>query len=685
MKARALLAAFALLALAALPARALQPVVLQLNWKHQFQFAGYYAAIEQGYYRDAGFEVTLREAEANQDPVDEVVQGRAGFGVAASELVVRRIQGQPVVALAAILQHSPLVLLAHKADGIDLVQELIGKRVMVRANEAELFAYLAREQVARSSLTMLPHSFDTADLLANRVDAMSGYSTDEPFLLRQAGLAFVEFTPRASGIDFYGDTLFTTDEQARRDPAAVAAFREASLKGWRYAMEHPAQIADLILAKYSRRHSREHLLFEAGEMARLMQPDLVEIGHMLPGRWRHIADTYAELGMVPKDAPLDGFLFQPEAAPASAPSWVLPAFGAGGLLLLIAVAIAVRFIQVSRQLEHEATERQNASQRLRATQRDMMALIDATPGAAMLVDLSGHILAINLAGATRFRGSKAEVVGRNIFELSTPAAAENRRRALAKAVAERRLVVLEDRRANRDLKNTIVPVEDEDGQVRRVAVFSEDVTEKKRGEEESRLAYSKLQAQLEEIRHLQSALQEQATRDGLTGLYNRRYLDETLEREVARAHREGYPLSLVMLDVDHFKAINDTYGHRAGDEMLRLLARLLQGDVRHEDVPCRYGGEEFLVLLPKMSAAAAHDKAERWREALARSSLTCDGQILRVTASIGVASYPDHGVTPDELTREADAALYRAKRAGRDRVAMARGRSAARAAAPERG
>ncbi|HTY99399.1 MAG TPA: diguanylate cyclase [Rhodocyclaceae bacterium] len=679
---RRLLLALALLA--ALPAWALQPVTLQLNWKHQFQFAGYYAAIEKGYYREAGFDVSLREAQVSEDPVDAVLQGRAAFGVAASELVVRRIQGAPVVALAAILQHSPLVLLAHKADGIDLVQELSGKRVMVRANEAELFAYLAREQLPLSALTMLPHTFDTADLIQNRVEAMSGYSTDEPFLLRQAGFAYAEFTPRSSGIDFYGDTLFTSEEEIRRSPEAAAAFRDASLKGWRYAMDHPAEIADLILAKYGKRHSREHLLFEAAEMTRLMQPELVEIGHMARGRWRHIADTYAELGMVPKDASLEGFLFLRDTPAATVPLWVLPGFVAGSLLLLIAIAVAVRFIQVSRQLEHEARERQNASVRLRATQRDMMALIDATPGAAMLIDLEGRILAINLAGATRFRGSKAEITGRNIFELSTPALGDNRRRTVAMAAAEKRLMVLEDRRANRDLRNTIVPVEDEDGQVRRVAVFSEDVTEKRRAEEDSRLAYAKLQAQLEEIRQLQSALQDQATRDALTGLYNRRYLDETLERELARAHRERAPLSLVMIDLDHFKEINDTYGHRAGDEMLRMMARLLQADVRHEDVPCRYGGEEFLILLPKMTAAAAHDKAERWRDALARMSLPFDGQILRMTASIGVASYPDHGSTPDELTRLADEALYRAKRAGRNRVAVAREKTPAPAQAPER-
>ncbi|OQY67359.1 MAG: hypothetical protein B6D47_10835, partial [Rhodocyclaceae bacterium UTPRO2] len=125
-----------------------------------------------------------------------------------------------------------------------------------------------------------------------------------------------------------------------------------------------------------------------------------------------------------------------------------------------------------------------------------------------------------------------------------------------------------------------------------------DLRERKRLETDLKESNAMLQAQLDEIHRLQADLREQAVRDGLTNLFNRRYLDETLERELARAKREGYPLSLVMIDIDHFKKLNDTYGHQAGDKVLRELAALLWGDVRAEDVPCRYGGEEFVVLLP---------------------------------------------------------------------------------------
>jgi diguanylate cyclase (GGDEF)-like protein/PAS domain S-box-containing protein len=653
-----------LVALGTLPAWALERVTLQLNWKHQFQFAGYYAAIAQGYYREAGLEVELAEVQEGIEPIDAVLGGRAQFGVGASELALRRGRGDPVVALATILQHSPLLLLA--GAGTDSIHELAGKRVMLLAHETELYAYLQREGIALSALQEVPHSFNIRDLIEGRVDAVSAYQTDEPFVLRQAGFRYKAFTPRSVGVDFYGDTLFTRADLVRQKPQLVRAFREASIRGWRYAMDHPTEVADMILARYGQRHSREHLLFEAAEMARLMQPDLVEIGHMSPGRWQHVADTYAELGMLPGGTQLEGFLY--DAAPARLPAWILPAFLAAGLLLLALAALALRFRYLNRQVARESAARQALLLELHATQRDMMALIDATPGAAMLIDRGGTLLAMNGTGAARFGLDKDEIIGRNIFDLVPEDIRDARRQAVGQAVENKRSVVIEDGRAGRLLHNTIVPVEDEDGTVRRIAVFSEDVTERRQAEQARREAHEQLQAQLAEIRLLQAKLAEMAIRDGLTDLFNRRYLDETLEREIARARREGHPLSLVMIDLDRFKEINDTYGHQAGDEVLKALADQLRHQVRAEDVPCRYGGEEFLILLPGMPLAAATERAEGWRVDFAGQVVRFGEFELRNTASFGVASYPEHGKHPDELTRCADQALYRAKAAGRNRV-----------------
>jgi diguanylate cyclase (GGDEF)-like protein/PAS domain S-box-containing protein len=168
---------------------------------------------------------------------------------------------------------------------------------------------------------------------------------------------------------------------------------------------------------------------------------------------------------------------------------------------------------------------------------------------------------------------------------------------------------------------------------------------------------------------LREALRTQSIRDPLTGLYNRRYLTETLEREIRRAVRAEQSLGVLMLDLDHFKRFNDTYGHDAGDSVLRETASFLSKSIRIEDTVCRFGGEEFVVILPTADLAAAHARAERIRSKLHELIVLHQGQSLgTITVSVGVAALPVHGTTPKELLDAADAALYRAKRDGRDRV-----------------
>ena len=180
-----------------------------------------------------------------------------------------------------------------------------------------------------------------------------------------------------------------------------------------------------------------------------------------------------------------------------------------------------------------------------------------------------------------------------------------------------------------------------------------------------------LRTQLDEINRLQEQLREQAHRDPLTGQYNRRYLDTTLQRELMRCAREGSPISLLMVDIDHFKTINDTHGHPVGDEVLRQMGLILATHARAHDVVCRYGGEEFLLMLPQLPLPQALQRAEQLRRAVQSHAFLTAGGEIAVTLSVGVASYPDHGHTVDELLRSADHALYQAKREGRNRVVQA--------------
>jgi diguanylate cyclase (GGDEF)-like protein/PAS domain S-box-containing protein len=185
-----------------------------------------------------------------------------------------------------------------------------------------------------------------------------------------------------------------------------------------------------------------------------------------------------------------------------------------------------------------------------------------------------------------------------------------------------------------------------------------DITERKQAQE----ALLKSEAHLREL----------SVRDHLTGLFNRRYMEETLERELLRASRKGLSLGILMMDVDDFKQFNDSFGHAAGDAVLRELGDLLLGHFRGEDVACRYGGDEFIIVLLDASREISRERAERLCEHVRHLDLQFEGQTFEaVTLSVGVAVFPENGSTSAEILKAADAALYRAKREGRGRVVVA--------------
>ncbi len=170
---------------------------------------------------------------------------------------------------------------------------------------------------------------------------------------------------------------------------------------------------------------------------------------------------------------------------------------------------------------------------------------------------------------------------------------------------------------------------------------------------------------------LREALREQSIRDSLTGLYNRRYMEEALRQQMSRVTRQLHPLGIVMIDIDHFKRFNDTHGHVAGDALLRELGQFLQQRIRNEDIACRYGGEEFTLIMPDASLEVAQQRAEDLRQEVKKIRVLRDQSDEAITLSMGIAMHPQHGRTIENVLRAADAALYLAKKEGRDRVIIA--------------
>ena len=360
-------------------------IVLQLAWKHQFQFAGYYAAFTQGYYREAGLDVTIVEGGEGRFAREELLNGRAQYGIAGSELFLHRMDGDPFVVLAPIFQHSPSILLLRGDSGISNIQDLIGKRVMLLPGkkDADILAAFLNEGVSIESIKRIDQSYDLSDLIEGRIDAVSAYLTNEPWILEQKGIVPQIFSPQTYGVDFYSDCLFTTDQEIEKHPKRVEKFLDASLRGWGYAMSHPEEIIDLLMADYGLKTKRDHLRYEADSIRKLMLPDLVQIGHMNPGRWRHIASTYVKLEMIDSDYSLEGFLYAPRTGvDYTIVKWVVGVAITISLIFGIGTLILLRFNKV---LSTEISERKRTEK-----EREKL-LSDLQAAAAKIKTLSGII------------------------------------------------------------------------------------------------------------------------------------------------------------------------------------------------------------------------------------------------------------------------------------------------------
>lgn len=525
-----LLGAVVVALLGSTPCLALEKLSLQLRWLHQFQFAGYYMALEKGYYRDAGLEVEIREGgQGASKPIDSMLAGEADFAIANSGVVIARMSGKPVVALAAIMQSSPIVWIVRADSGIYTPLDLPGKRVMLMAppESAELRITLAREGIDPGLLDIRQTSFNPQDLIDGKTDAYDGYISNEPYWLQQRNIAYRLINPREYGVNFYNDVLITRESLVQQRPEQVEAFVQASLKGWDYALAHTEETLQLIHQRYAPNKSMDHLRFEAEALKKLIMPELVQLGHMNPGRWQTIARQYVELGMARGPIDLEGFIHQGKAEPDH--SLLYRVMAAAALALLLVGAVALRFAHLTRRLRQEVTLRRQVEQELLDT----------------------------------------------------------------------------------NLK-----------------------------------------------------LQRLASTDRLTGLWNRSKLEEAAHNEIKRAERYGLALSLAFLDLDRFKRINDKFGHEAGDSVLCKTAQRLQRHLRDSDSLCRWGGEEFIILMPHTSLADAAKIAEKLRVLLAAKPVTDD---ISITVSFGVAQWQP-GETLRDLVQNADRMLYRAKENGRNRV-----------------
>lgn len=426
-----------IVAQAANPDDGLRKVTLQLKWKHQFQFAGYYAAVEKGFFKEAGLEVALVEAKGGVNPNDAVLEGKAEFGISTTSVLALRAEHKNVVVLASVLQHSPLVLLALERSGIKHVRDLIGKKIALEHNAGEIITYLQHEGVSLDQCVLKPQTYDLKQLINGEVDAISAYETEEPFLLEEAGIPYTVLSPAMAGIDFYGDVLYTTRELIDKDPLLVKNFRGAALKGWKYAMDHPEEIVDIILKNYSQNYPRSFYVHEAEHIKSLIVKDVVQIGYSNPERWQHILETYQKAGFLDRSQTIAGLLYDVNLHSGNPLPWnfIIPFT----LVLLLISSATYFFYHTSRKLRHEIQVRQEIEKELHQNEELYDSLLKASPDTILMTDLKGVVTYISTKVESMFGYPAEEVVNQNITKYLEKQDRKRAMETLARSVAGERI------------------------------------------------------------------------------------------------------------------------------------------------------------------------------------------------------------------------------------------------------
>ncbi len=379
-------------------ARAAQPperVVLQLSFTHQFEFAGYYAADYKGFFAEEGLEVEIREGTSTRRPNVELTEGRAHYGTGSATYLLDRLNGQPLVLVTSVFQHSLLALMVPLNSDIRSPEDLRGRRVATSGRHPEIAAMFAAEGLPPDAFVRVDDKWEVNEILTGEADAQTVYLTDVPFDMQQLGVRVRLIRPQDYGVDFYGDSLFTSEAELRARPERVAAMHRAVLRGWQYALEHPDEVIDYIVRTFPDRPSkvtRERLRFEARQTARQINAELLDLGHVNPQRWRRTGEIFVQLGFAQNLDRMNGF-FAPVAERRSAalPRWVL--WGGISVLVLALLALLANW-RLQRLVERRTRELQDAERRQRE-------IFDLAPTPIVVEDVSAIVERL---GQLRARG-----------------------------------------------------------------------------------------------------------------------------------------------------------------------------------------------------------------------------------------------------------------------------------------
>lgn len=734
----------------------LQKVTLQLDWKYQFEFAGFIAAKEKGFYKDVGLDVQLREYQAGTDIVADVLSQKATYGVYNSSIVVEEGRIQPIVLLATYFQRSPLVFIAQK--GIKHPIDMLGKTIMGTTDElkySSLALLLDHFSISSQNARFKDHTFNTKDFLEGKVDVMSAFLSNQLYTLDKAGIPYEVIDPAEYGFVMSAVNLFTSQKEALNNTEQTQKFINASNRGWEYALAHPNEMITLLLSKYHVQKSRDALMYEAKVTKKLMMTDFYPIGQANEELTIRSFKQLEQTGSLLPGQKLGHFMFKDVIASSSSgisltskekeyllqkkkivvcvdPEWYpFEAIREGKHIGIAA--------DVMKNFEHKlgipfelrlVDSWEKSIEEAKKRECDIFSLASSTPERLVYMDFTSPYVTLPIVMATTMDKPFTE----DVTTLRDKKLGVVKGYAIAEKLKSQNpdLHIVEVKSITDGLKqvesgelygyidNLMVIssyIQKEYPGVLKVSSRLDDKVELGVGtrkdepvlhdifeklvqnldEPTMQEIYNRWVSTVEEVSWIDRAvvwkvlvalsallilflwrysmlkrynakLLELSTTDKLTGLYNRQKTDEILIEEKKKVHRyPAYSCSVMMIDVDFFKAVNDTQGHQTGDKVLQALAEVLKNNVRSIDIVGRWGGEEFIVILPHTNMDEAVSVAENLRHKVEKYPFIDSNS---VTISIGIGEFLSADSVHECIGR-IDSALYEAKANGRNQVQRA--------------
>jgi len=731
-------------------------ITLQLDWLHQFQFAGYYVAKEKGFYQEKNLNVTIKELNKNVDLVENVLKSENIYSIGKSSLVIDKLNDKDIVLLAAIYQSSPMTLITLKSSNINTLHDLKNKKVMLTHDAkaaASVTSMIKSQNINLDNIHFMPHSFNLDDLINGKTDAMGCYLSNEPFTLKSKNIEFNLFTPSDYGFDFYSGVLFTSTNELNTNPQRVKNFYDASIKGWNYAFSNIEETAKLIYEKYNTQNKTlDSLIYEAKILEKLAKKGKIEdIGSINSDKIEEIKRLYLVLGLANNNKiNLDDFIFNNKKVTLN--------------------SLENKFIKESKFTLITHTNRTPYSFKqedtVKGIETDLLKLVSDKMGTSYNIieepeninilnsiktnsinfgfnyskndiDLdtsiySKPILNISMALATRqdknlvtnldmLPGQKLAILkGSNLYkklkykhldidfiqvetkeegfklvENNTVYGFIDDILSLSYSIIknelhnikisgilpynlEMRIVTNKDNYTFINIINKIIPFIEKNKKEEILKQYQliliKEVTDYSWiykfiipllfAISIISLFNSKMRKEIKKRRKAEENLKVFANNDSLTGIFNRGKIDKTLNFYIKRSKNMEEVFSIIFFDIDNFKQINDDFGHIKGDDVLIKISSLVKQNIRETDVFGRWGGEEFIIILPNTTSDKASILADNLRELISKYDFNINRPI---TVSLGVTEYSQKD-TKEKIVHRVDEAMYFVKTHGKNAV-----------------